>query len=387
MTTPPIDHAKPAKRRWIWILFAALLVALAGSFIFLLEDTADVTQAEHSPPLPPVPVQSVSAGPAQAEIRSFAQIRPLWAADLRANIGGVVIEVSDQALAGRRVAKGDVLLRLEDSGLQADLSRAEQSLAEARLALRQAQNRTELRRREAARAGNSAPSDLNLLLPELRVAERAVGAGESQVAAAKAALRYAVITAPFDGFVTARNVSPGQSVAPGDMLLSLVDRQRFELETGLSDRQWALLSHPVAGQKVQVESLDGTPLAQARIRDAGGFRDPETREFKLFLEITEAPETQIDAPLLTGDLVQLVFTGITMPRALRLPEAALTREGHIWHVDDQDRLARLDADLLWQAAGDVVLRAPERLDHLRIATTPLAGFHPGSLVAPQQGAQ
>ncbi|MEM8554851.1 MAG: efflux RND transporter periplasmic adaptor subunit [Pseudomonadota bacterium] len=360
------------------------VLSLVGTVIyttFVLEEP-DVPLKVAKTVLPPVSYVLVKPRTAQAETRSFAQIRPLWSAELHASTGGRILEVTEKALAGRRVAIGDLLIRLEDNGLIADLREAELALAEAELALVQARNQTELRRRQAVRASVSEPTDLSLLLPEMRIAERAVTSAEARAAAAQAALRLAEIRAPFDGYVTARSVSPGQSVSPGDTLVSLVDGTRFELETGLSTRQWRLLNHPLGGTDAEVWSLQGTRLGSAQVRNAGGFRDEDTREFKVFLEVARDADAPQDVQLLSNDLVELVFKGRQFDETLTLPETSLTRDGAVWYLDADDRLRRLEPDVLWQGDGDVVILAPDPDQSYRIAVTPLVSFLVGAQVSP-----
>ncbi len=372
---------RPTSRR-IWGVLTLALVLFATTLLAVLslEDSADITPATAPPALRKVTVIPRSPKTAQAEVVVFAQVQPLWRAELRANVSGLVQEVTDNALAGRQVRRGDLLIRIENSALEAEMRSAEQALAKARFALVQAQNKTELARRSADRSGVTSPTDLRLHLPELHIAERAVTTAEAQQTAARRQLAHATITAPFDGYVTAREVSPGQTVAAGDALLTLVDRTRFELVASLSDTQWAQLRQPVTQTPVQIESRDGQPLAQATIRDAGGFRDPETREYKLFVDL---PSTNATAPILSGDLVRVVLPGRQIDATLTLPESALTQEGHVWSVDMAGALRRHTAQVLWRRGGKVIIAAPDRAAHYRIVLTPLAGFLPGQRVAPQ----
>lgn len=376
--TPP---SQPTSRRiWMFLALALALFTAAVLGILSLEDTADIEVTDTPPSLRTVTVIASHPETARAEVVSFAQVQPLWSAELRANVSGFVQEVTDNALAGRQVRQGDLLVQLEDSDLQADLRAAEQALAEARFALIQAQNQTELARRSAARNSVTPPNDLSLHLPELRIAEQAVTAAEAQEAAARTRLSHAMITAPFDGYVTTRMVSPDQTVAAGEGLLTLVDRTHFELEASLSETQWALLAHPVAQSPVRIETRAGTYVSAATIRDAGGFRDPETREYKLFVDMPHNTTSQ--EHILSGDLVRVVLSGRDINATLTLPERALTREGHVWFVDEGDQLRRHTAQVLWRKGDRVTIAAPDAAMQYRIAITPLAGFLPGQQVAP-----
>ena len=75
---------------------------------------------------------------------------------------------------------------------------------------------------------------------------------QARVAAAEVAVANAKVRAPFSGFVTARSVSPGQSVSTGDALLSVVTGTAFEIKVGLSLAQWSLLEHPISNTKAKV---------------------------------------------------------------------------------------------------------------------------------------
>lgn len=366
---------------------AGILIAFAfpiGSalYVLVLDDQAEVAVDQRPLPLPPVSVITVEASIAEAEARSYAQIKPLWSAELRANASGRVTEVTDQALAGRRVREGDLLVAIEDAALIADLRSAELILAEAEVALTDAKNQTDLRRRQARAAPNLPQTEFSLLLPQLRLAETELISAEAQVAAARVALQNAEVRAPFDGYVSARSVSPGQRVSPGDVLLSIVDGTRFELETGLSSNEWRLLRHPLGGAEVAVLSLRGDPLGIARVREAGGFRDEDTREFKVFLEVARPEDGPQDVQLLSGDLVELVFSGESFENVLRVPESSLTRSGDIWHVGPGNLLARFTPDILWQSGGEVVLHPPNDDRVFRIAAEPLASFLAGTEVDP-----
>ena len=364
-------------RSWVWMAVAATGLIAVLLLVLGLEDRAEVAVAADGVVAPPVSVTARSTATRQARLVGFAQIRPLWSATLTANVGGRITRVSDQALAGRQVAAGDVLVQIEDSHLRADLQAMRQAVAEAELARIRARNASDIARRETELAGVRDPTDLQLRLPELRIAEQQLETARAQLVAAETDLADATVTAPFDGVMTDRQVSPGQTVSPGETLLSLLDRSQFELEAGLSERQWQLLERPIRGQEALIESLAGRALARARIRDAGGFRDAATREYKVFLDVTQVVD---GAVLLSGDLVRVVFTGRAVEDTLAVPETAFTREGHVWLLDGEDRLQRVDTAPLWRDGGEVVLPAPDGPGRYRVVIMPLAGYLPGQRV-------
>ncbi len=376
---PPQDGEIRPVRRWIWIL--AAIGVLAGVLLFLseAEDSVDVQRATAPPPLQSVSVEVRPVGAETVEIRGFAEVRPRWSAELRAAVSGRVLQVMDNALVGERVETGTTLITIEDSRYVAEVNAAELALEEAELALRRAQNANVLAEREHKRNKIAAPNDLALRLPQLEIARSAVVSAKARVAAARQRLDDATVTAPFSGFITHRFVSPGQTVNIGDALVKLVDDQTFELTVELSRGDWALLEQPLVGLTAGLVDQNGDTVARAKVRKAGGFLDETTRQYKVFLEVSDPPTS-----LLSGDFVQVVLPGVTVPAALNIPASAFTQEGFVWHVDADGRLQRLKPRVLFRRDDRIVIEAPEGSDNWRVAITPLVSFLPGQMVDAQQ---
>ncbi len=370
--------------RLSWVLVSLTVFLSVLLFLGLAEDTIDVAQVADPKPLQLVSVELVSSGAEPTEVRAFAEVRPRWSAELRAAVSGRVNGVLDAAFAGAQVEVGTTLITIEASRYAADLAAAELALEEAKLDLWKARNATTVARRSFQRSGTNAPNDLALKLPQLAIAQNSVTTAEARVAAAQRQLDDATVTAPFSAFVTKRFVSPGQTVNVGDQLLMLVDSSKYRLEVGLGRDDWDLLDASIHGSRAAVLDQKGDEIAQAIVRDAGGFLDEKTRQHKVFLEVDA-----VDAPqVLSGDFVQVRLPGITVSDALNIPASALTQEGYVWYVDAADRLQRFEPDILFRRHDRVVIRDLQTenlsLSRRRIVVTPLMAFLPGQKVRPQE---
>lgn len=375
------DHSVSKKlRRNRWVLMILALTLLGGVVWYLdaAEYTVDVVQAETPRPPPWVSIESVRISSETVEVSAFAEVRPRWTAELKAAVSGRITKVLASALAGERVSKGTALIEIENTRYVAELAVAELALKEAQLALWQAKNATVIARKEFERANKKPPNELALKLPQLDIAENAVKSAKARVAAAKRQRDDATVVAPFSGFVTDRFVSPGQTANLGDRLVKLVDNGTFELTVELSRIDWAQLKKPLEGLSANVVDQTGKTLAQAKIRKAGGFLDETTRQYRVFLEI----EGDQGRDILSGDFVRVVLPGITEPDALNIPASSLTQEGQIWHVDTGNRLSRLTPKILFRYQDRIVIKAPDGMDTLEVAITPLASFLPGQTVRP-----
>lgn len=378
MSEKSLEATSTPARRWLVIALAIVVLGAVVIFLFGAEDTVDVSRDDAPPPAQVVSVLTVEKADRAARISAFAELRPRWNAEIRAAVSGRILTVHDAALAGTRVQAGTPLFEIERSQYDTAVAAAEMAVEEAQLARQRAENNVTLARRQFDREGTTPPNDLALHLPDLRIAERAVASARAQLVAARQQLDDTTVTAPFSGFVTERVASLGQTVAAGETLVTLSDDSQFELTAELSQSDWALLQHPVAGATARLLHRDGRPLGTARVRQGGGFLDPQTRQMRVFLAVSDPGEG-----VLAGDFLRVVFEGRMMADTLSVPETALTRSGHIWFVDGDDLLVRQTPQILFRDDGTVTIAVPDLPDPWRVAKTPLASFLPGQRVTPQ----
>jgi membrane fusion protein, multidrug efflux system len=308
--------------------------------------------------LRPIAPSRVATGPVIT-----GSIQPERKADLRAEVSAVVQQVLKEN--GEPVRTGDLIVRLDDSSIRDSLVSAEEAVrastqafeqAErqvARLKALQAQGMTSMQALEDAEVRrNNGQSDL--------VAARA------RVAAARQQLRRTEVRAPFDGVVSERKVSAGDTAQVGKELLKVIDPRSMRFEGLVSaDR----MSELKAGQPV-VFRVNGVPDADfaGTVRRIDAAANATTRQVEVVVAF--APNTSV--PKVAGLFAEgRIETGGS--QVLMLPEASIVRSGeqaHAWRVEGSVirkvalKLGERDARsgelpvLAGLAAGDRVLRNP-----------------------------
>lgn len=373
-----------SSKQWLWVSLAFL--ALIIGILFLMEDVVDIEKKAQPLDAPPVSIVTVTPGPNKGLIRVFAEIKPHWFVQLSAHVNGQIVQMSERAVAGGRVDIDTLLVRIEDSHYKAQMHEAEQTLAEARLALLQEQKKAAQAESDWQRSGiKQSPSALTLNRPQLEIAKQSVKAAKSRLAATRKEYEYTRIKAPFTGFITQRHVSIGQTVNAGDNIVDIINDEQLDITVSLNQSQWQLLHKDWTDNKAVIYNDREEAVATASIKRGGGYMDPQTRQYKLFLEVEQNTSNSV----LSGEFVQVDLPGIIVENSMKLPESALTREGYIWYIDNDSRLRRFLAQVLFRAEDHVVVRTPlqrqaagQDYDSWRIAINPLTAFLSGNAVKP-----
>ncbi|MBW8759567.1 MAG: efflux RND transporter periplasmic adaptor subunit [Burkholderiales bacterium] len=289
-------------------------------------------------------------------------VEPERRADLRAEISAVVLQVLKEN--GEPVHKGDLLVRLDDTSIRDSLRSAEEASRAAAQALDQAQRQfTRVKTLQAE--GMSSQQALDDAEVRRNSAQSDRVAADSRTVAARQQLARTEVRAPFDGVVSDRKVSAGDTAAIGKELLKVIDPASMRFEGLVSaDRMGDI--H--AGQAVQFR-INGFDKGEftGKVRHVDASADPVTRQVAVIVDF--APGT---APKVAGLYAEgRISSGES--QALLLPEASIVKEGdkaYVWKLGNGaiakvpvtlgERDPRLGNVVIQSgvAVGDRLLRTP-----------------------------
>ncbi|MBI1182083.1 MAG: efflux RND transporter periplasmic adaptor subunit [Alphaproteobacteria bacterium] len=193
-----------AKRRWSAAAAIAILAGAAAYWLLIRNDEPANADAPPASPAVVVEAAAVSVAPLDRELNAIGTLRSEDSIVLRPELAGRVVSLGFQE--GQPVRKGQVLVGLDASILEAELAQAEASLA---LSKANYQRAAELLSRGTA---SQRTSDENL--SKMRM-------DEASVALARARLAKTRIAAPYGGVAGLRRVAVGDYVSPGQELVTL----------------------------------------------------------------------------------------------------------------------------------------------------------------------
>ncbi len=220
---------------------------------------------------------------------------------------------------GERVAKGDLLARLDDTLLRAQLKKAQAQRAQAELDLRR------LKRLKNSRV---------VAEDELARAATALDVARAEEEELQIQLQQTRILAPFDGTISARLAEPGDTLSRFSHLLSLIDTRSLITELQLSELEVAGLA---VGDEVTL-SIDalGPQRFDGTIQRIHPLVDEASRQGTIEILLSPPP-----AGALPGQLCRVELALHNKDRLL-VPYNALRRDsrGEYLFVVNENRVER-----------------------------------------------
>lgn len=313
--------------------------------------------------LSPEDLRTVAAGEGGGGPVITGSVQPERRADLRAEVAAVVTQVLKGN--GDAVKRGDVLMRLDDTVLRESLQSAEASARAARQAFEQAE-RTVQRLKTLQGQGMTTVQALEDAEVRRNSAQSELAAAASRVASARQQLRRTEVRAPFDGVVSERKASVGDTAQVGKELVKVIGPSSMRFEGQVSaDRMHEIK----VGQAVSF-SVNGFPDVQfgGKVRRIDPSADVSTRQVEVIVDFAEPAKAPQVAGLYAEGRVQANGT-----QAVMLSDASIVRSDgrtSVWRVKD-GRIAKVAVQLGERderrgeypllgglAEGDVILRKP-----------------------------
>jgi membrane fusion protein, multidrug efflux system len=357
----PTAHIQLARVSLIALLVAASLTACQKGG----KAEADKNDAAAKPALliAPEDLREVGkSGLIGAPVVSGA-VMPARRADLRAEVAAVVLQVVKDN--GERVRQGDLLVRLDATAIRDSLASAEEALRASTQSFEQTQRVLE-RARTLNQQGMTSMQGLEDAELRRNAAQSELAAAKARVVSARQQMTRTELRAPFDGVVSERKVSVGDTVQIGREIIKVIDPASMRFEGQVSADRLAELK---VGQPV-VFRVNGFADQEfhAKLSRIDASANATTRQVEVVASFNEPAK----APQVAGLYAEgRVDSGARS--SLVLAETSVQRQGDsafAWRLQDgvvkkvavqlgsrDDRRGEIEI-LGGLAVGDQVLRSP-----------------------------
>ncbi len=246
---------------WRWTIRGAVLLGFAAGAALLMLKLSGYFE-------PKVPIESAASTATSQEIdgqvvavrsirlplseSAMGTIRAKHEITIGSKLLARVVEAN--LLAGQKVQKDEVLIRLDDTDLRAKLRQAKAAVASAEAVRNQAAV-DERRLTQLVKSRAVSRQEYEQGVTTLQSAEADLLRANEAVNEVQATLDWATIRSPIDGTVIDKKVDVGDMVTPGQTLLTLFDPKHMQLVASVRE---SLTRRLRIGQEigVQVEGLN-----------------------------------------------------------------------------------------------------------------------------------
>ncbi len=411
--------AKPRRLRRLLIPAAILLAALTIAALLItskpkakpvvVEEKAWLVSAEQVTPAPLVP-----------SLTLYGRVESLWSSSLTSGVTADVLEVA--VIEGEDVAKGDLLVRLDDRDARLLLAqhRAELQEAEARIAVENSKHAANLQalpreRRLLTLARNevnrlqglvkkkvSAQSALDnarqaaerqaiaLLTREQTVNEHAARLAEQQAKLARTQakmeqaeleLERCNVRSLFNGRISQVMVAPGKRVRSGDKLLQLYDTDALVIRAQLPNRHISTVRRALRdGKEIAVSGMLDAEKVNASLLTLAGEVSGRTGGVEALFQISKGATTLQQGRFIRIDLQLPELAGL-----VALPHEAIYGTDKVYVLDAesrmrQQRVERVGEQRLSENETRVLVRSTQLSANSKVITTQLPNAIDGLLI-------
>ena len=229
-------------------------------------------------------------------------------ARIRAEVSGAIVQTFVEA--GQRVAAGARLARIDDNVLRDAAGSARSNVTQAQVSADQATRELQ-RSRTLVAAGAIAERDVETAQRAEVAAQAQLADARSRLATAEKNVENATIRSPFAGVIAEKSVNPGDIVAPGAALFTVIDPSSLRLEasvptSALSDiRVGAPVSFSVNG--FSDRTLEG------KITRINPMVDPQTKQVRLLASVPNVSGSLVAGLFVEGRVDSEKRVGVMVP--------------------------------------------------------------------------
>ncbi len=339
-----------------------------------------------------VEVMTLQAQQYQVTLSSYGVIAPRTQGEVKSQVSGQVVYVSEHFRAGAYFDKDEILLKIDPRDYETQIQIARASLASAEQLLIEEKARSQQALDDWRRLGNDAePSVLVLRKPQLQAAEASVTSASATLSQAKLNLSRTIIRAPYAGRIITIHVDIGQVINSGVSLAEIFSTDAIEVRLPLKNQDLRFVHLP-ENYRIKQQLSTGLPRVIIESQLAGHDRwegkitrtesaiDQNSQQLHVVATINDPYGARAigKQPLKIGQYVNAVIEGKTIAAALIIPNQAIYQGSYVYTVEN-GLLQRHEIEIDWHNADDTLITAGLEAG-MQVVLTPLGQLPSGTAV-------
>ena len=352
-----VEHIRSNRMRMgmvIFIRYILPVIVFSGGLFITLHLMQSGPQAKPMPARKTgvaVETATVSFGSYPTNINAMGVVKAARSTDLKPQVSGQVISLSDRLVPGGKFTKGDTMLQLDPADFKLLLKQQENGVIQANNDLVLEKGNQLVVQREFDLLGeqvSEAEKQLMLRQPQLSSLQTALTIAQAKQQQAELDLKRTTITAPFNGIVKSREINVGTWVSNSTTLVTLIGSDSYWVEVSVPEDQLQWIKTPSQdgeGSLVRIHN----PTAwgegiyrQGRVIQVLPGLETQGRMARLLIEVNDPlamdQVNQNKPKLLIDSFVRVVIEGKPITRAVELSRQYLHDGSQVWVYSEEGTL-------------------------------------------------
>ena len=310
----------------------------------------------------------------QLRVDSHGIVQASGIIELISQVNGQIEYLNPKLWSGKKFAKDEVLVKIDDTDYSLAISIAEAQLRQADSSLQLAKAASELAIKDWQRIREDPINDIAAQKPQINSAEAQVLVAKTQLELAENNLKRCTLRAPFSGSVVERKLEVGQWISTGSSIATLISNQGNELLIPLSEQQLDTLNLPSAGEcqplRIEAEVPGKKETERATLTRISQKVEMGTRMNQAIAKFLK----NISVP--PGSYIPLTIYGENIKNTYTLPSSAVI--GNKVRVVKEDKLHETEVATIERNANFIVITGLQK--NATVCITPINVFLPGMKV-------
>lgn len=340
-----------------------LVIASSAGALWLLAQKPEPLLKSVSPPVLLVDVVPSVQSSVSLNVAAQGTVTPRTQTTLVSEVAGQILSVSPAFVSGGFFKAGEILVRIDDRNYQAELKRAEATVAAAKTVLVREHGLADHARNDWEKLRSSrAATELALRKPQLAEAEAQLAFAMADLTKRQGDLMRTVIRAPYDGMIREKIADVGQYVSPGAQLAQVFAVDVVEIRLPLPDRDLPHLALDGRPGVSFTALIGGTEHRwSGHIERTEGVFDEQSRVLYAVAQVEDPYNQRAESwayPLRVGTFVNAEIEGFQVSNVWVLPRSVLRRGNRIWTIGADNELVprvvtllRADEDRIYVQSG------------------------------------
>lgn len=303
-----------------WLAPAILITGLIIAALLMASEDDELPSGLRSKPLV-VEAIKTQRSTLQLDVPAWGFVEPREQIDIRPQVEGAIISVSDHIVAGAAINQGDVLFTIDPRDFENRLAEAKATYEQAIQALEIEKGQQRIARAEyellQQNDGTMKSNALALRQPQLKEREAVLSIAIAQLKQAELDLERTTLNAPCDGQIIKEDIAVGQYAENGTVALNIACTNSYHITASFPS------DYSVDATKKKTTVTIDDNAYPATLKAVLPQIQPDTRQKQALVSVS-------DVVLPLGYYAAVTLPGLELQNVIALPKAALRENNTVW---------------------------------------------------------